>query len=189
LRATHVVPNIELHQKLIGPSLNEILQRVVGNDPVKISAVLQAFQDHYDYKGYQLTRPYPGIKQLLDHLKKSEKKLYIITNKRVKPTLKILDQLGWAHYFCDIGCPDHNSLGVVLNKFEAIQLLLNQHDISANETMYIGDRFEDFLAANKNKVLFVLAKWGYGETSQFEVNNPLTATSPLVLQKIITRFA
>jgi phosphoglycolate phosphatase-like HAD superfamily hydrolase len=42
-------------------------------------------------------------------------------------------------------------------------------------TIYVGDIFADYLAAQQNKINFIYAKWGYGENEAFDY--PVAATN------------
>ena len=48
-----------------------------------------------------------------------------------------------------------------------LQQILVDNEFNANESLYLGDRDEDGVAASSNNMPFILATWGYsGEVSK-----------------------
>ncbi len=43
--------------------------------------------------------------------------------------------------------------------------ILDDYQIKAEEAIYIGDRYEDGLAADYNHLTFVMVTWGYADNS------------------------
>jgi len=147
--------------EIIGPPLKETLKILLGEDePEKIVMLAELFKEQYDTVGYKKTSVFSGVEHLLKTLAETETPLYIATNKRFKPTLLILEYLGWLNYFKGIyglDMPEAKSN----TKTELIAYVLKTHAIKPNEAIYIGDRQEDKNAAIANQLNFCYAKWGY----------------------------
>lgn len=149
-----------LTPEIIGPPLKETLKNLLGeNDPEKIDQLAEFFKESYDTEGYKQTQVFVGVEHLLAELSKT-KPLYIATNKRIKPTLLILEHLGWQPYFKGVYALDMLE-AAAKNKAELIAYVLKKHAIQSTEAFYIGDRVEDKKAALANNLNFCYAKWGY----------------------------
>jgi len=150
-----------LTESVIGPPLKVTLSLLSGtNDHAKLELLAKKFKANYDSFGYLNTKVYPGVSKMLDSLMRYNIVMYIATNKRILPTLKIINYFGWDKYFVSIFSTD--SIGKSnKSKEQVIQHIIKEHHI-LNEVIYIGDTEEDMLASNNAKIPFVFAKWGYG---------------------------
>lgn len=153
---------VPLSEELIGPPLLETLSVICGaNDPVKISSVAAKFKEIYDAKGYKNSQPYDGVDELLGWLKAEGYGVCLVTNKRKVPTEKILEYFDWRQFFLHVYTIDSAGLPFK-NKTEAIATLLQDSGIDPAHAVYIGDRHEDYEAANNNDMSCLLVRWGYG---------------------------
>ena len=85
--------------------------------------------------------------------------MFIATNKRYEPTLKIVKYLKWSKYFKNIYSIDRYSLGTK-NKASMLKILLEKEKILAKECLYIGDKYSEYIASSSNKISFMGANWG-----------------------------
>jgi phosphoglycolate phosphatase len=162
LKSRGLAPVIPLHASLIGPPLHETLRRISGiRDVDAIEALAHAFRNDYDEHSYRHTVAYPGVDAALRSLHARGTSLYIVTNKRMLPTRRILDHLGWTSLFADVFTLD-GVAPAAGDKAELLGRLLASRDIDAGEALMIGDTPADGLAAASNGVAFVAAHWGYG---------------------------
>jgi phosphoglycolate phosphatase len=155
-----ITPARPLTPELIGPPLMQTLSLIAGHDDADtLAALAQAFKQHYDSEGYKLTTVFPDIEAMLALLARDHA-LYIGTNKRIYPTRRILQHLGWEGYFKEVYALDYFHPAVP-NKAVMVGNILAAHDMSKAETMYIGDRLEDGMAAEANQLAFAMVTWGY----------------------------
>lgn len=162
LEAVGLESVVPLSEELIGPPLLETLSVICGtNDPVKISSVAAKFKEIYDAKGYKNSQPYDGVDELLVWLKAEGYGVCLVTNKRKVPTEKILEYFDWRQFFSHVYTIDSAGLPFK-NKTEAIATLLQDSGIDPAHAVYIGDRHEDYEAANNNDMSCLLVRWGYG---------------------------
>lgn len=161
LKMHDITTVIPLTSAIIGPSLQETLTRLTGSrNPKLLKSLTESFKLNYDTIGYKSTRVFPGISKMLQKLYQSELFLYIATNKRLHPTMKILEHLGWCHYFQSIFTLDSKDEKFI-DKSSMLAHIIKMFNIPIGQAAYVGDRFEDGLAANENQLKFILAKWGY----------------------------
>ncbi|MFV0662724.1 HAD family hydrolase [Denitromonas sp.] len=156
------IPVRPVTDDVIGPPLTETLQLLSGSDdPAVIDTLADHFKAAYDGDGLKQTTAYPGVGDMLEQLHRQGIALHIATNKRLAPTLKILDLLGWRTYFDAIYALDMVTPRLP-NKATMIGRLLAERGIAANQAAYVGDRLEDGEAASANALPFYAATWGYG---------------------------
>lgn len=170
---THALtPCRAIDPSLIGPPLRPTLEALSGQrDPELLDALSASFREIYDGQMCLSTPAYPGWPEVLRELRGQELVLSIATNKRLQPTLQILDALGWTEHFTAIYANDSHP-GLYTDKSGMIGALLNALDISATAAIYIGDTEQDGHAAAANGVEFWAVSWGYGHFAATSV--PLT---------------
>ena len=165
--------NVPKEDIIIGPPLDETI-RICNNELNKneIEEIKINFKEVYDNQLFKLLSVYPYVEFLLERLVKNEIPIYIGTNKRFKPTKKILNFLSWDKLFKE----------VFTNKTQMLEKLLEIENISPQDTLYIGDKFSDFISANNNKISFIGANWGGSDFESF--NNELMIINKLDTQNI-----
>lgn len=158
-----VTPRVPLESGLIGPPLQETLARLTGTEDVEtLQTYVDAFKRHYDEGGYKETVSYSGIAAMLMELHARGCQMHLATNKRLAPTLLILDYLGWTGYFGSIYALDRYQPRLA-DKGELLHRMLAEEGIRNEDAVYIGDKLEDAAAAEKNGLPFIGVKWGYGD--------------------------
>lgn len=163
LHESGIETKIPVTSELIGPPLIETISKITGvNDLSMLNMVANKFKQHYDSLGYRDSVAYSGIKPLLESLRNLDYSLYIATNKRLIPTIKILDYLSLDYFFSAIYSIDLNAEKPFKNKAEMISKLLSNELIDPKLAIYIGDRDEDYVAAKENGLQCILVEWGYG---------------------------
>lgn len=179
--AEGLIPAIELSPEIIGPPLKETLSILAGSgDGALIDRLAGHFKAHYDTVGYRETIVFAGIPEMLKALAGQGLPLHIATNKRLVPTRRILDHLGWTAFFRTVRALDAWSPAVG-NKTEMIARQLREEMLSPASTLYVGDRAEDFFAARANHMPFALAAWGYGGAPELDQCIPLKAPADLLV--------
>jgi phosphoglycolate phosphatase len=174
-------PVVALRPEIIGPPLKETLSILAGSsDGALIERLAGHFKAHYDSVGYRETTVFSGIPEMLAGLAGLHIPLHIATNKRLIPTRRILDHLGWTAYFRTVRALDAWSPAVG-NKAEMIARQLKEETLSPDSTLYVGDREEDFIAARANHLHFALAAWGYGGAPALDQCIPLKAPAELLV--------
>jgi len=160
--ACGLAPVRSIEADIVGPPLGETLRLLAGSeDSALIVRLIEAFKQSYDTEGLLETLPYPGVSDLLQALRAAGIKLSIATNKRIRPTQSIIGHIGWDGIFdpiysLDVFSPPLPSKAAMLGR------LLADQGIDAHRAVYVGDRIEDFHAAQANDLPFIAATWGYG---------------------------
>lgn len=176
-------PSKELEPALIGPPLAETITNLLDDqDTHRLPEVIEYFKTYYDESGYRKSQVYEGVPAMMDALSRQGVRLLVATNKRIRPTLKIMEHLDWAHRFDGVFALDYFDppLG---KKSEMLERLVIELGLDANDLIYVGDRLEDALAAQANGIPFILVTWGYGDAPEgdwYRAKRPsdlLTATA------------
>jgi phosphoglycolate phosphatase len=154
-------PKVPLSPTLIGPPLPFTMKQVTGVEDIdQLEHLTGRFKALYDSHIYRESIAYGGVDELLFTLFQRGHTLYIATNKRLGPSLKILEYLGWNHLFRTImGC-DSRTPGFT-NKSETLSFLMTQEKLPPHGAVYVGDRLDDFKAAQFCGIDFLAATWGY----------------------------
>jgi len=161
LASQSIEPTVPLTEALIGPPLRETLVKLSGiRDEIRLTTMIEGFKQQYDLTGYKATEVFPGINDMLHKLHDADLRLYIATNKRLRPTRLILEHFGWtglfdAVYACDSCSPSFGS------KSRMLAVLIGSEGISPGQAVYVGDRSDDKNAATDNALNFIAALWGY----------------------------
>lgn len=155
-------PAVALERSLIGPPLRETLRTVSGcTDDAELDRLVAAFKDDYDASGYLKTQAYPGVAAALAQLHASGAALFIVTNKRLVPTTRILAHFGWERLFQGVFALD-GTVPPAANKAALLAQVIAQRKIDAARATMVGDTPEDHAAAARNGLRFAAAQWGYG---------------------------
>jgi len=158
-------PVVAIDESIVGPPLAETLALLAGtSDATVIGDLATRFAAVYDNTGFRETAAYPGVGDMLRRLAGRGLHLHIATNKRIHPTRKILAHLGWdglfdAVYALDLFTPR------LPDKAAMIGRLLADRAIPTETAVYVGDREEDGVSADANRLPFLAATWGYGSLS------------------------
>lgn len=156
-------PVAPLTARVIGPPLRETLMQLSGRaDPRTLDRLTDAFKAHYDSSGYLGTVPFSGVEVMLRELRAAGISTHVATNKRALPKAKIIDYLRWQIFFDSVNALDSESPSKK-NKSELLLNLLAHLPIDPAQTVYVGDRYEDGLAAEASGLAFIWAKWGFDD--------------------------
>ena len=161
LKNQEIESQVPLDPCLIGPPLQKILLDLTGFELAdeRLSILIEHFKTTYDESYCLRAKPYPGINDVLHQITVGHR-LMIATNKRKRPTQKILEHFSWSQYFDEVFCLDHEDPPFKC-KVEILEALIQKMGIERDLILYIGDREEDLDAAKTCRVAFALACWGY----------------------------
>jgi len=150
---------------LIGPPLRQTVAEILG-DPEHplIDEFVSAFIQMHDDDVLNHTTPYPSAHETLTHLYNQGQKMAIATNKRLAPTVKILEHLHWEQFFTTVECSD--SEAVMRDKHQMIEGII-QKDNDFKGAYFVGDTVGDGLSASNSDMPFIKASYGYGQAQDW----------------------
>ena len=176
LASASIEPRCTLDSSIIGPPLRLTLAKLAGSDEsALIDRLAAAFREHYDSDGYRHTEVYEGVPSMLKALNEAGIALYIVTNKRILPTLRILDHLGWRDWFESVYALDALQPPAA-NKAALVATVLKKHELVLDRTWMVGDSEEDRRSAEMNGLRFFAARWGYGGAGGAGLSKPAELT-------------
>lgn len=156
-----LVSRVPLSSELIGPPLRSLIAAAVGSeDPAALEDCEAAFRDEYDARGCLSARPYPGATEALREMHGRAVRLHLVTNKRLIPTRRILEALGWSGYFSTVRTLDSCSSATA--KTDVVARVLSESCVDGSSAAVVGDSLDDAAASLDHGLAFGWASWGYG---------------------------
>ena len=170
-------------KEFVGPPIHHILAEISGEkDPAILDKFLTSFKLNYDSEGYKQSFLYENMESVLKNLSALGHTLYICTNKRHVPTLKIIEFLSIGHWFKKVYCIDSEA-DFFGDKSALTKSIINNENLNKDDTFFIGDTKHDADAAFNNNLQFVFASYGFGKEEKAFYKN--TISEPNEIFKII----
>jgi phosphoglycolate phosphatase len=152
-------------RQLIGPPIRTILSRAAEtDDPALLDTLERHFRASYDNEGWRQSVCFPDALEVLQAMKKSGHRLFIVTNKPRHSSTMAIEAEGIAPFFERIYTRD-SIVPPYASKADMLQALLTDQHLSPQECVMVGDTMEDASAAAMHKVNFIFMEHGYGEIS------------------------
>lgn len=155
---------------MIGPPLLNTFMKITGCDEVEGQRLIAKYRERYSVSGVHENTLYPGIENLLKHLKDVGKILAIASS---KPTLfveQILDDFNLKEYFDVVQGSD--MAGKHVEKENVLKITLSELGIAENanlsQAVMIGDRKFDILAAKKLGLKSIAVTYGYAVKGEWD---------------------
>lgn len=165
-----IVEDLEELVHFIGPPLkNSFMERYGFSEQVALQAV-KYYRKHFADHGVFDNTLYPGIVDLLEKLHSEGRLLFIATAKPTIYTEQILDKYNLRHLFTYV-C-GANLDGTRTNKTEIIKTVIDETQISLEDTVMVGDRKYDIIGAHNNKIDSIAVGYGFGSEDELMAANP-----------------
>lgn len=133
-----------------------------------LPSALAWFLDYYGDHCLDFTVPYPGALELLDRLRGYP--LAVLTNKPLKPALKILEHLGILDRFAHV-VPGDGPLGKKPDP-AGLAYILESMNTPAPAAVLVGDSLQDLLTARAAKCGFIAFLGGLGDSTAVLAASP-----------------
>lgn len=151
--------------KFVGPPLISSFKNIYGFSQEKAEEAVRYYREYYSVKGIFESVLYDGIKELLEVLSKTDKKVILATAKPEPYTKRILEYFGLLQYFDFVAGSTFD--GTRAEKDEIITYALNTLSITdTKECVMIGDRCYDIDGAHVNEMEAVGVLYGYGSSEE-----------------------
>ncbi|NPB06800.1 MAG: phosphoglycolate phosphatase [Aquificae bacterium] len=174
LNKEHLVPDDV--RPFIGGGARRLLEAVL-KDAFTEEAV-SLFRSFYAAEPARYSRPYDGIPELLNELKRRGLKLAVVTNKPDEITHALLKSLNLLDYFEFVAGGDT----FPEKKPSPLPVLktLERLSVEPKEALLVGDTEADVAAALSAGCYAALALWGYGAGSSLKPHFTLKSPSELL---------
>ena len=163
----HEEMDIEAIKEAIGWGVKTLLGRLMpGEVPERISHAREKFLEYYWEHLVVKTFPYPGVTETLEYFKGLNKKMAIVTNKPIKFTERILDELALREFFVMVLGGD--SLANRKPHPEPVEKVISTFGIAHEHTVFVGDSKIDYEAGKSAGVFTIGAEYGFRGKEELE---------------------
>ena len=154
----------------IGPPLTEYVRMLKPEiTDAGIDAVIAKFRIYYDRSGFPKTVLYPGVSDMLERLDRSGRMQFLATNKRIAPTLEILNCRGVRSYFKAVyGCDSVPGR----KKADNIRAMMTESGLPPEQCVMVGDTKLDVAAGHAAGIRVIGVTWGYDEGGELAAAGP-----------------
>ena len=153
------IPDRQTLRVFVGPPLHDMFVEF-GVPADKADEAVEIFRARYNTIGKFENTPYPGIREMLAHLKSNGFSLLIATSKPERTAIEVLEHFDLAKYFDKI-CGA--SLDRSRDKKEQVIAYLLEQSRGAQMVM-VGDTAFDVIGAAAHNIPCIGVAWGYGKT-------------------------
>lgn len=157
-------PDLQKLYPFIGPPLRASFEKYYGFTSKQAEAATQKYRERYHKIGIYENKPYPQILELLQFLHAHKLTLAMATGKPEVYAVPIAQRFSFAPYLTAItgssldGRLDNKAL-VVAESLRRLNLITPRQK---EQTLLIGDRKEDVLAAHANNIKCIGVGYGFG---------------------------
>ena len=163
----------EEYRFFVGNGINKLFERALPDGEKTETNVLrirQSFIPYYDVHCADLTRPYPGIPELLNTLQQKGIQIAVASNKYQRATGKLI-----PHFFRDI------RFTAILGQREGIPRkpdpqivheIIKLAGVQPEDVLYVGDSNVDMQTALHAKVDGIGVTWGFRPRTELEEGHP-----------------
>lgn len=163
----------EEYRFFVGNGINKLFERALPDGEKTETNVLrirQSFIPYYNVHCADLTRPYPGIPELLNTLQQKGIQIAVASNKYQRATGKLI-----PHFFPDI------RFTAILGQREGIPRkpdpqivheIIKLAGVQPEDVLYVGDSNVDMQTALHAKVDGIGVTWGFRPRTELEEGHP-----------------
>lgn len=148
-------------RQFVGNGVRKLIERSVpaGTSASERSQVFADFRAYYMQHSQDSTRPYDGIKEMLQELKKQGCQMAVVSNKMMAATKELV-----AHFFPEIEVAIGENEAAGLRKKPAPDMVheaLQQLHAEARTAIYVGDSDVDIQTAKNAGLPCISVLWGF----------------------------
>lgn len=161
------VPDRSELRKFIGPPLDYSFKNFMGFNDEQSKEATKKYREYYSKTGLFENIPYDGMKELLQKIKDSGRKIAVTTSKPDVFSVQILEKFGLAEYFDIIaGSSLTENRGL---KHEVVAYALEQFgNPDLSEVVLVGDTRFDAEGARKIGIDCIGVLYGFGTREELE---------------------
>jgi len=144
----------------IGHGAPQLVARALGEGCTEEERqrALQFFLSYYELHKMDTTRAYPGVAETLEKL--AERPMAVLTNKPVRISVRILEEMGLAKYFRAIY--GGNSFETKKPDPQGATAILRELGAPPREALLVGDSEVDVQTARNTGTLAAAVNYGFG---------------------------
>lgn len=161
-------------RSFVGNGISKLLERALPpqeRNEENISYLRSVFFPYYNAHNAELSKPYPGVTDMLMHLQDKGIKLAVASNKYQEATEKLV-----LHYFpnitflCVLG--QRTNVPIKPNP-QVVYDIMNVANVTTEEVLYVGDSGVDMQTGHNAGIDTIAVSWGFRPRTELETYNPL----------------
>jgi phosphoglycolate phosphatase len=170
----------------VGDGAPMLVRRALGDpkDEMFFQRALDFFLGYYRQHKLDHTTVYTGIPEALKHIQSNgaERKLAVLSNKPVRPSRAIVDELGLGRFFVRVY--GGNSFETKKPDPLGVHTLLKETAVPAQNAMIVGDSAVDILTGRNAGITTCGVTYGFAPHTLCEVPPDITVQSPKELGEL-----
>ena len=164
------IPSDEVLARFLGPPLIVSFQEQCGMNKEQAAEATRIFRVRYTDTGLFENRPYDGIIEMLERLKKAGIRLATATSKPEDYAVRILTKFGLIDYFDFIGAATFDESRH--DKIAVLGYTLDKLGIKdKSKVIMVGDRSNDIDGAHRFGLECIAVRYGYGNDDEFKAHS------------------
>ena len=181
------IHKIEDYKYFVGSGVDVLVENALKESSQDMKKEVSArFKKEYDQKLHENTKPYEGIYELLDELKKLDYNLAVLSNKPHDFTVQYVDYL-----FKDYGLKEvHGQKVEVPRKPDPIGAIniAKALNIPCEEIFFVGDTLVDMKTAKSAGMKAIGVLWGFRDEKELNENGAdFIVKHPLDILEIVKK--
>lgn len=166
-------PDIGKLRVFVGPPLKEQFMKYADLSREEAEKAVFYYRERYSAIGIYENRPYPGIPEMLEQLKKNGLILAVASSKPEKFALQVLDHFKIREHFDEVvGSEMDGKRSAKADVIEEVLDRLGRND-SREQVIMVGDKEHDVIGAGQTGISCVAVAYGYGTMEELEAAKPL----------------
>lgn len=163
-------PDLDKLEGFIGPPLADSFQEFYGFDKEQTEIAISTFRERFSTIGLFENEIYPGMKEMLAHLKEEGKMLAVASSKATVFVNKILQHFEIEQYFDVVVGSELDGTRTKKEEVmeEAIRQLCHGNKLDNDTTVMIGDRKFDIEGAKEFGLASIGVSYGYARPGELE---------------------
>ena len=158
--------NRESLYSFIGPPLKDSFMKYYGFSEEKAMEAIEVYREYFREKGLYENEVYDGIRELLEKIKQSGRRIVLATSKPEEFSIRILEHFDLIKYF-------HVVAGASMDekrnkKGDVIRYAMEKGGFTSEKAIMIGDREHDIFGAKENGLPSIGVLYGYGSEDELK---------------------
>ncbi len=162
----------DAYRRFVGDGIHKLIERALPpppeTDAQERERFLEAYLPRLSARGEAMNKPYPGITDMLDGLAARGLRLAVLSNKPHDATVACVDDLFGLDRFTLVR--GHVESVPLKPDPGSVQPMLEELDVEAGRTFYVGDSNVDMDLANAAGMIGIGAAWGLRGRAELEAH-------------------
>ena len=147
--------------RFVGNGVRKLMERAVpdGAQNPLFESAFATFRQYYMQHSLDTTRPYDGIPEMLDELKRRGCRMAVVSNKMMAATQELI-----AHFFpqIEVAIGEHEAEGIRKKPApDTVREALRQLGVTTKNAVYVGDSDVDIETAYNSGLPCISVLWGF----------------------------